>query len=49
MTQDKTMHEIIDDLTEQQAKFILEASVVAGHLPEYWLRKGVELSKMSKS
>lgn len=37
---------MIDDLTEDQAKFILHASVLAGHLPDYWLRQGIELARM---
>lgn len=43
-----TTEEIIDDLTEEQAKFILKASVIAGHLPSYWLDKGIELAKLVK-
>ena len=42
------MEETVDDLTEEQAKFILKASVIAGHLPFYWLEKGIDLSKLIK-
>lgn len=41
-----TTGEIIDELTEQQAKFVLHAAVISGHLPEYWLKQGVELARM---
>lgn len=47
-TEDETLHQAIDSLTELQAKFILEASVIAGHLPRYWLDKGIELAGMVK-
>ncbi len=47
-TEDETLHQAVDSLTEQQAKFILEMSVIAGHLPRYWLNKGVELAAMVK-
>lgn len=43
-----TMEETVDELTEEQAKFILKASVIAGHLPVFWLEKGIELAKMVK-
>lgn len=48
MAEDKTLNEIVETLTEQEAKFILQASVIAGHLPRYWLDKGVELARMVK-
>lgn len=41
-----TMEETVDELTDEQAKFILKAAVVAKHLPLYWLNKGIELAKM---
>lgn len=40
-----TTDEIMETLTEAQAKFILHASVIAGHLPRYWLEQGVKLSR----
>lgn len=43
-----TIEEIVDELTEEQAKFVLKAAVVAKHLPAYWLEKGIELAKMVK-
>ncbi len=43
-----SLSEIIETLTEAQAKFILHASVIAGHLPRYWLNEGVKLSRMLK-
>ena len=43
-----SMEETVDELTEEQAKFVLKAAVVAKHLPLYWLEKGVELAKMVK-
>jgi len=40
-----TTDEIMETLTEAQAKFILHAAVIAGHLPRYWLDQGVKLSR----
>lgn len=42
---DLTVDEIMETLNEAQAKFILQASVIAGHLKRDWLEKGVYLSR----
>lgn len=38
----------IHELTEGQAKFVLQASFIAGHLPLYWLEQGIKLARMVK-
>lgn len=43
---DEKIGKMIDDLTEDQAKFVLHASALAGHLPDYWIRQGIELARM---
>lgn len=43
-----TVEQIIETITEDQAKFILHASVIAGHLSRDWLEKGVKLSRSVK-
>lgn len=44
-----TLEEIMETLNESQAKFILQALIIAGHLPRYWLEAGVKLSRNIKS
>lgn len=36
-------------LTEAQAKFVLHLSVIAGHMPRYWLEKGVKIARDIKN
>lgn len=43
-----SLDNIVDALNEEQAKFILKASVITGHLPKYWLEKGIKLAKIIK-
>lgn len=45
---DMPLEEIMGALTEEQAKFIIQASVIAGHLFRTWLEEGVKLSRMVK-
>lgn len=42
------IEEEIHELTEEQAKFVLQASFIAGHLPLYWLEQGIKLARMVK-
>lgn len=37
--------EILETLTEDQAKFILHASIIAGHLSRHSFEQGVKLSR----
>ncbi len=39
------LDEVMETLSEEQAKFILHASIIAGHLPRYWFDQGVVLSR----
>lgn len=45
MNTDTDVQKSVEELTEERAKFILIISVIAGHLPKYWLDKAIELSK----
>lgn len=38
----------IDGLSEEQVKFVLKISIIAGHFPIYWLEKSVDLAKVIK-
>ena len=38
----------IHQLTEEQAKFVLQASFIAGHLSPYWLEQGIKLARIIK-
>jgi len=44
-----TLEEMIAELTEQQAKFILHASVIANHLPMHWLIRGIKLAEVIRT
>lgn len=40
---------LMASITEEQAKFILHASVIAGHMPRHWLEEGIKLAKLVKN
>lgn len=42
---DQTVEEIMETLTEQQAKFVIQISVAANHLPRYWLEEAVKIAR----
>lgn len=43
-----SLDEIMETLTEDQARFILHISVVAGHLSRHWLDEAIKLSRSIK-
>lgn len=45
---EQSIEEILETMTEEQAKFVIHASVVANHLPRYWFEEAVKLSRSVK-